>query len=1101
MPQHRRVTARCSDGGRAAAAYAAAWRAGGRVRRAASLLVPLAITLGLLAMLAPATLAAAPIGWSGPRLFDEGGAPTGVSCASEVLCVAVDASGNAFVSSNAGLPSAKWSLQRIDGEHALSAVSCSSSGLCVAGDRSGRVFASSNPLAGASSWVGPATVGKGAITGVSCASASLCAATDAGGEVLVSTIPTGGASQWQPTPLEVHGSLSGISCVESLCAAVSSAGEVAVSTHPAGGGWRVRAVDPSPATTAITCAATSSCLAVDEAGQALASADPAEATATWSATPASLAGDFTAASCAAGGLCAVVGAHGEALVSDQVVSSAPGWEQSLAASGIALTGVSCLPGGLCVAVDGAGRALAGVAPGASASAASAGQITSAAATLSGTVSANDSSPLACVFEYGPTASYGLSVPCSGVPPANAGAQPVSAQAGGLSPNATYHFRLTATTPRGSQSTADGIFTTSVSSAVAVVHPHPSISGTPAVGQKLTCQSGVSSTVGVRLAYSWLRDLVTIAEAGSSTYTPKGVDSGGHLQCKVTATNGGGGASATSAFVTIPPSRPLVSSGETAVGRASWHSGRVRVPVLCSPKAEGACSLLMRATSPGSGGGSATLGHAAARLSPGQHQTLSLALAGSGRRLLARQKRIAATLTVTGTVIGVIRAALSSQTVLLVSTGHKAKGASASSAGDSAAGDSAPSLALEGRTAPDTRPAGRSEAGARPRRPRARSSSLLAATPYMGWDSYFALGGHISESTILMQASRLLSLGLAREGYRYVWMDVGWWQGSRDSAGAITVSHAQWPHGLRWLAGTLHAAGLRLGLYTDAGRNGCGGSGQGSYGHYQQDAATFASWGIDAVKVDFCGGAELHLNPVTAYSEIHAGLAAAHRPMLLNICNFLQPEQYAEGQPTVAESAFASYAYGPGVANSWRTDTDVGRPGKVHFPEVLRNVDADAAQPDAAGPGHWNDPDYLGPDQGMSATQFRSQFSIWSILAAPLMISEDLTHISRASLATVSNPAVVAIDQDHAGVQGRLISTEGSGQAWAKPLADGSVAVALLNRGKNTLKISTTARAVGLPGVPRYSIENLWSGASRSSTGTLAASVPGQATVLLRVGIE
>ena len=223
-------------------------------------------------------------------------------------------------------------------------------------------------------------------------------------------------------------------------------------------------------------------------------------------------------------------------------------------------------------------------------------------------------------------------------------------------------------------------------------------------------------------------------------------------------------------------------------------------------------------------------------------------------------------------------------------------------------------------------------------------------------------------------------------------------------------------------------------------------------------------------------------------------------MLLNICNFLQPEQYAEGQPTVAESAFASYAYGPGVANSWRTDTDVGRPGKVHFQEVLRNVDADAAQPDAAGPGHWNDPDYLGPDQGMSATQFRSQFSMWSILAAPLMISDDLLNISRASLATVSNSAVVAIDQDHAGIQGRLISTAGSGQAWAKPLADGSVAVALLNRGHKTLKISTTARGGGpAGGAPLLGPEPV-DGAARSSTGALAASVPAQATVLLRVGI-
>ena len=1044
--------------------------------------------LALLGALATSSTAAAPLAWSGPQLFDEGGVPSGVSCASEALCVAVDAAGNAFVSSNAGSPSAKWAKQRIDAEHALSAISCVPSGLCVAADRSGRVLVSPGPLAGASSWGSPTPIAKTAITGISCSSASLCAAVDAGGEVHVSTNPGGGAGAWQANALEAHGSLSAISCVESICASVSSAGEVAVSTHPTAGGWRVRAIDPSPPTTAVTCAAATSCLAVDEAGEAIASPDPAEAIATWSATPVSFAGALTGASCAAGGLCVAVGGHGEAEVSDQIVSPVPGWEASLAPSGIALAAVSCLPGGMCVAVDGAGRSLAALTPAPTATAASATQIASNTATLSGTVSANDSSPLTCVFEYGPSASYGASVPCSGIPPANGGPQPVNAQIGGLSPNATYHFRLIAATPRGSQATTDGIFTTSVSSAVAVVHPHPSISGTPAVGQKLTCQNGLSSTAGVRLAYAWLRDLVPIAEATSSTYTPKGVDSGGHLQCKVTATNGGGSASATSSFVTIPPSRPLVSSGETAVGRAGWHGGRVRVPVLCSPRAEGSCSVSMRATAPRSRGGSATLGHAAAHLSPGQHQTLSLPLAVSGRRLLARQKRIAATLTVTGTVIGVIRAALSSQTVVLVSSGHRGKKASAAAVLSSAAEGSSPGASVSPVTP-------------RPREPRAHGSSVLAATPYMGWDSYFALGGHFSESTILMQASRLLSLGLARDGYRYVWMDVGWWQGSRNSSGAITLTRSQWPHGLHWLASTLHAAGLRLGLYTDAGRNGCGGSGEGSYGHYQQDAATFASWGIDAVKVDFCGGAELRLNPVTAYTQIHAAIAATHRPMLLNICNFLQPEQYAEGQPTVAESAFASYSYGPGVANSWRTDTDVGRPGKVHFEEMLRNVDADAAQPDAAGPGHWNDPDYLGPDQGMSAKQFRTQFSMWSILAAPLMISDDLQHISKASRAIVSNPAVLAIDQDHAGIQGRLIATVGSAQAWAKPLADGSVAVALLNRGHKSLKISTSARAVGLPAVPRYSIENLWTGASRSSSGTLAATVPAQATVLLRVGIE
>ncbi len=381
-----------------------------------------------------------------------------------------------------------------------------------------------------------------------------------------------------------------------------------------------------------------------------------------------------------------------------------------------------------------------------------------------------------------------------------------------------------------------------------------------------------------------------------------------------------------------------------------------------------------------------------------------------------------------------------------------------------------------------------------------AAAAVAQTPYMGWDTYFALGGRYSEATILRQASQLISLGLARRGYRYVWLDVGWWQGRRNAAGQIVVSSAQWPHGLAWLTQTLHAAGLKVGLYTDAGGNGCGGAGEGSYGHYQQDVNTFAAWGFDAVKVDFCGGEELGLLPAAAYTAFHEAIAdnASHRPMLLSICNFLQPGQYATGEPSLAGSAFGSYTFGPSVGNSWRTDTDVGFPGKVSFPDVLRNMDADAAAPQAAGPGHWNDPDYLAPDQGMSSTQFRSQLSMWAMLAAPLMISDDLTRISSASLAAVQDSEVIAVDQDPAGVQGTLLATNGNGQVWVKPLSDGSRAVALLNRGSTALKIGTTAIAVGMPAAPRYALANLWTHTTSSTASTISARVPADGTVLLRV---
>jgi alpha-galactosidase len=386
--------------------------------------------------------------------------------------------------------------------------------------------------------------------------------------------------------------------------------------------------------------------------------------------------------------------------------------------------------------------------------------------------------------------------------------------------------------------------------------------------------------------------------------------------------------------------------------------------------------------------------------------------------------------------------------------------------------------------------------------RAQSSpaALLAPTPYMGWDTYLGLGGRFSESTVLEQASQLIRLGLARQGYRYVWLDAGWWRGTRDAQGRIEVNAAQWPHGIAWLASTLHHAGLRLGLYTDAGRNGCGGAGQGSYGHYQQDVDTFAAWGVDAVKVDFCGGIEMGLRPASAYAGVHAAIehSASGRPMLLSICNFLQPGQYGGERPLIGESAFASYMFGPSLGTSWRTDTDVGFPGDVSFAEVLRNMDADAAAPQAAGPGHWNDPDYLAPDQGLSSTQFRTQISMWAVLAAPLMISDDLTRIHGSSLAAVSNSEVIAIDQDAAAVQGRLVSAAGAGEVWVRPLLGGALAVALLNRGYSWRTVTTNAAAVGLPAACAYSVRDVWRHTTGVSAGTFSARVPPNGTVLLRV---
>ena len=221
-------------------------------------------------------------------------------------------------------------------------------------------------------------------------------------------------------------------------------------------------------------------------------------------------------------------------------------------------------------------------------------------------------------------------------------------------------------------------------------------------------------------------------------------------------------------------------------------------------------------------------------------------------------------------------------------------------------------------------------------------------------------------------------------------------------------------------------------------------------------------------------------------------------MLLSICDFLQPEQLSEGQPELSRSAFTSFTFGPAVGNSWRTNTDVGRPGSVPFSSVLRNLDADAAAPQAAGPGHWNDPDYLGPGQGMTSTQFRTQVAMWAILAAPMMLSADLTKINRTNLSYLENQEVLAVDQDPAGVQGTLVSSSGNGEVWVKPLADGSRAVALLNRGSSPMRISATATAVGLSPSPSYSWRDLWTHHNVARSNSFSATVRPNATVLLRL---
>lgn len=392
-------------------------------------------------------------------------------------------------------------------------------------------------------------------------------------------------------------------------------------------------------------------------------------------------------------------------------------------------------------------------------------------------------------------------------------------------------------------------------------------------------------------------------------------------------------------------------------------------------------------------------------------------------------------------------------------------------------------------------------------PDARAAALapsldngLARTPYQGWNTYYGLGSGYNESTIVSVANAMVSRGLRDAGYNYVWLDGGWWHGTRDAEGNITVSASQWPHGLAWLASYIHSLGLKAGIYTDAGANGCGGPGQGSYGHYQQDVNQFAAWGFDAVKVDFCGGMQMGLDPATAYGQFRDALLAnsSNRPMLFNICNPFEPGEYAPGVPSYDRSVYNSYSFGPSTGNSWRTDTDVGFVGSIQWPDVLRNLDADARHPEAAGPGHWNDPDYLGPGLGMTPGEAQAQFTMWSMVAAPLIIGSDVRSLSSQAIAMLTNRDVLAVDQDPLGVQGTRIREQGSGDVWVKPLVNGDRAVALLNRGSTPVTLSTTAAAAGLPHADRYTMSDLWAHKQTETAGTIRATVPPDSAILYRV---
>jgi hypothetical protein len=365
--------------------------------------------------------------------------------------------------------------------------------------------------------------------------------------------------------------------------------------------------------------------------------------------------------------------------------------------------------------------------------------------------------------------------------------------------------------------------------------------------------------------------------------------------------------------------------------------------------------------------------------------------------------------------------------------------------------------------------------------------LLAPTPYMGWNTWYGLGATFNEAAITATVDQLVRSGLKDAGYTYIWLDAGWWPGTRDSTGTITVSTAQWPHGMAYIAQYIHNAGLKAGIYTDAGHGGCAGFGQGSAGYYQQDMNTFAAWGYDAVKVDWCGASSDRLDPKPTFAALRDALLnnSSGRQMLLHLCSWSLNND--------------SWEFGPYTGHSWRTHGDIAGIGSATWYSILGNFDANSAHPGSNGPNHWNDPDYLQVHiEGVSDTEAQAQFSLWALMAAPLIIGADIRTLTAAQVDMLTNREVIAIDQDPLGIQAIKVADPGYRlQIWSKVLSvPGQRAVALFNRNDTPSNITLVNSELGLSG--SFAVRDVWTHTDRGQFSSYTATVPAHGAVLLKL---
>jgi alpha-galactosidase len=358
---------------------------------------------------------------------------------------------------------------------------------------------------------------------------------------------------------------------------------------------------------------------------------------------------------------------------------------------------------------------------------------------------------------------------------------------------------------------------------------------------------------------------------------------------------------------------------------------------------------------------------------------------------------------------------------------------------------------------------------------------LARTPPMGWNSWNKFAGRVDDTGVRGMADAMAANGMKEAGYQYINID-DTWEAGRDAHGNITTNK-KFPD-MKALADYVHSKGLKIGIYSSPGPNTCAGY-EGSYGHEEQDARTYAAWGIDYLKYDWCGARNLYTDEEmrAVYQMMGDALLKAGRPIVYSLCQYGRADVWKWGADV--------------GGNAWRTTGDIrdtwDSMTKIGFAQ-------DELAPWAA-PGHWNDPDMLEiGNGGMSDDEYRTHMSLWSILAAPLLAGNDLRNMSTAILEILTNREVIAVNQDKAGRQGRRISKSGDQEVWARPLFDGGQAIGLFNRGSAPTQITVRWSDAGLQTAPRRA-RDLWGHSDMKLDGAeYSVTVPAHGVVLLRVPI-